>query len=74
MTPAAAIDAALAAAGIATKQERAKVVGEYATHWGRYVAGGRHPQTSKVQRWLECCAVAGHPVRLRWDTAGARVV
>ena len=74
MTPAQAIDAELARQGIATARSRAAIVGEYDTHWGRYVRGGRRPQTSKVEHWLRRCERQGYAIVLRWDHERASVV
>jgi|ETNvirnome_2_300_1030623.scaffolds.fasta_scaffold02835_2 hypothetical protein len=70
MNAAQVIANALEAAGYRTKRAQAAVLGEYAGHWGRYVAGGRSPQCSKVQGWLVALKAAGVPLVLMWDAEG----
>ncbi len=70
MNAAQAIANALEAAGYRTRRAQAAVLGEYAGHFGRYVAGGRSPQECKVQGWLQRCRDASVTVVLTWDADG----
>lgn len=70
-SPARAISAALAAAGVTVKAKQAAIVGERKQHWSGYWHGHQSPSCAKVQAWLVRARAAGYDVGLAWTADGA---
>lgn len=51
LTTAARISAAFDAAGVTSRAEQARIVGESRTKWGGYIHGRTEPKFSRVVKW-----------------------
>lgn len=59
MNVAARISAAFDAAGVTSRAEQARIVGESPTKWGGYIHGRTEPKFSRVVKWASEASWSG---------------